>query len=179
MFESKNNLITKHEQAEFVITRVFDAPRKVVFKAWTDLEILKHWWGPKGFTWIEGKMNLLPGGMFHYGLLSPEGNEMWGKFVFRDIIQDERLTYVGSFSDKDCNTLRHPASATWPLSVLTILNFTEHEGKTILILHGIPVNANAEEINTFIAGHHGMQQGMKGTLDQLDEYLTNFYRRLN
>jgi uncharacterized protein YndB with AHSA1/START domain len=57
----------------FVISRVFDAPRDLVWKAHSELEGLKHWWGPKGFTWVTGTLDFRPGGMFHYGMRSPNG----------------------------------------------------------------------------------------------------------
>jgi uncharacterized protein YndB with AHSA1/START domain len=158
---------------EFVITRVFDAPRALIFKAWTDPEHLKHWWGPQGFTFVKCKLDLRPGGLFHYLMRSPDGNEMWGKFVFREIVPPERLIWVNSFSDKDANTTRPPWNPPWPLEILNTLTFIEQEGKTTVTLRGIPVNATGEERKTFETGFESMQQGFKGTLDQLAEYLAS------
>ena len=90
-----------------VIGRVFDAPRELVFKAWTDPADLKRWWGPKGFTWVGCKTDLRPGGLFHYCMRSPHGHEMWGKFVYREIVAPEQLIFVNSFSDQDGRTTRH------------------------------------------------------------------------
>ncbi|HZY22852.1 MAG TPA: SRPBCC domain-containing protein [Beijerinckiaceae bacterium] len=59
--------------AEFVITRVFDAPRELVWKAFTDPERMRQWWGPKGFSVIASKMDLRPGGTYLYGMRSPDG----------------------------------------------------------------------------------------------------------
>ena len=169
-------MIMSPASSEFIIERVFNAPRKIMFKAWTDPERLKQWWGPKGFKWVDGKMDLRPGGIFHYGMRSPEGSEMWGKFVYSDIVKPERLDFIVSFSDMECNTLRHPASPSWPLEVLNSLTFSEQDGKTTVVLKGFPINATEEERDTFKAGHHMMQQGFKGTLDQLDEYLSNMLK---
>src|SRR5215471_11703282 len=99
----------------FIITRVFDAPRELVWQAHTELEHLKHWWGPKGFTWMGGKIDLRPGGVFHYGLRSPDGQAMWGKFIFREIVAPERLVFIVSFSDEKEGVTHHPLSPTWPL----------------------------------------------------------------
>jgi uncharacterized protein YndB with AHSA1/START domain len=84
----------------FVISRVFDASRDLVLKAHSELEDLKHWWGPKGFTWVTGTLDFCPGGMFHYGLRSPNGQEMWGRSVYREIVKPERIVSVSSFSDE-------------------------------------------------------------------------------
>ena len=62
------------------------------------------------------------------GLRSPDGNEMWGKFVYREIAAPERLVFVSSFSDADGNTVRAPFSETWPLEILNTLSLVEHEG---------------------------------------------------
>ena len=61
---------------------MFDAPRELVWKCFTDPERMKHWWGPKGFKVIASKMDLRPGGTYHYGMKAPDGMPMWGKFVY-------------------------------------------------------------------------------------------------
>lgn len=156
---------------ELVITRVLDAPRDLVWKAWTEPERLMHWWGPKGFVMQTVKLDLRPGGVFHYGMRSPGGAEMWGKFVYREIRAPERLVYVVSFADEAGNTLRHPASATWPLEVLNTLTLTEHAGRTTLMLHGVPINATATERATFSEAKRNVQAGTSAMLDQLEAYL--------
>ena len=67
------------QSADFVISRVFDAPRKLVWAAFTEAERMKEWWGPKGFTVVASKMDLRPGGTYHYGLKAPNGAPMWGE----------------------------------------------------------------------------------------------------
>jgi len=134
-------------------------------------EHLSNWWGPKGLKVIKCKMDLSPGGTFHYGLEATDGSKMYGKFVFTEIIAKSQLIYVVSFSDEFKGITRHPLSNTWPLEVLTTLNFNEKEGKTILKIRGMPINANAEEEKTFYDNLDGMRQGFKGTYDQLDYYL--------
>jgi uncharacterized protein YndB with AHSA1/START domain len=157
---------------EFVITRVFDAPRQLVWKAWTDAEQLKHWWGPKGFKWLRATLDLRPGGLFHYCMRSPDGLEMWGKFRYHEVAAPERLTYIVSFSDAEGGITRNPMSATWPLEVLNTMTLSEQKGRTTLTLTGIPHNASEEERHTFRKGHLSMQQGFKGTLNQLAAYLS-------
>jgi uncharacterized protein YndB with AHSA1/START domain len=156
---------------DFVITRVFDAPRELVFKAWTESERLREWWGPKGFAMLSLKLDLRLGGVFHYCMRAPNGSEMWGKFVYREIAAPERIVFVNLFSDEKGNLIRHPLSPTWPLEVLATLTLTEHGGKTTLRLQGRPINASEDERKTFEAGHKSMQQGFGGTFDQLAAYL--------
>lgn len=156
---------------EFVITRLFDAPRDLMWKVYSEAEHLRKWWGPKGFTMKSVNLDFRPGGVFHYGMQSPEGNTMWGKFVYREIDAPERLSFVVSFSDEKGGITRHPMSATWPLEVLSTITFFEVQGKTALIMSGVPINATEEERKTFDAGRESLKGGMKGTYDQLDEYL--------
>jgi len=157
---------------DFVISRVFDAPRELVWKAFTEPERMRHWWGPKGVKVIASKMDLRPGGIYHYGMQTPDGHEMWGKFVYREIDPPHRIVLVSSFSDKDGNLTRHTLSPTWPLEMLSIFTFDEEQGgKTKLTIRWSPLNASEEEIRTFTSGMQGMQQGWTGTLDQLSSYL--------
>jgi uncharacterized protein YndB with AHSA1/START domain len=158
-------------ESEFVLTRVFDAPRDLVFRAWTEPERLKQWWGPKGFTMLSCRLDLRPGGVFHYGMRSPDGRAMWGKWVFREVVAPERLVFVVSFADEEGNPVRHPFAPDWPLEVLSTLTFAEHEGKTTLTLRGVPLAATEAERKAFEAGHEPMRKGWAGTLDQLAEHL--------
>jgi len=157
--------------APFVISRVFDAPRDKVWKAWTEVERLKQWFSPKGFTVIAAKMDLRPGGTYHYGMRTPDGQEMWGKWTFREIKAPERLVLVNSFSDAAGGITRHPMAPTWPREMLSTSTFTEKDGKTTLTLEWLPFNATPEEIATFEAGRAGMTQGWSGTFEQFIAYL--------
>src|SRR5258706_14903907 len=85
----KNSLTEAPAAQEFVITRVFAAPRELVWKAWTERDRLMQWFGPKGFTMPTAKMDFRPGGVFHYCMRSAEGHEMWGTFVYREIVAPE------------------------------------------------------------------------------------------
>jgi uncharacterized protein YndB with AHSA1/START domain len=156
---------------QFSISRVFDAPREVIWKAFTERERLMQWWGPKGFTMEVAKLDLRPGGVFLYGMRSPGGQEMWGKFVYREIVPPERLVFVVSFTDEAGNLKRHPMSATWPLEVLSTMTLAERDGKTTLTMSGVAINASEEERKTFEGGMDSMRQGFTGTFDQLAEYL--------
>jgi uncharacterized protein YndB with AHSA1/START domain len=155
----------------FVLSRTFDAPRDLVFKAFTEPERMKHWWGPKGFTVIASAMDLRPGGTYHYGLGAPDGSAMWGKFVYREIVAPERLVLVNSFSDENGGVTRHPMSPTWPLEMLSTFSFTEEHGRTTFTVKWSPLDPSPEERATFDGAHDGMRQGWGGTMDQLAAYL--------
>lgn len=160
-----------NEIKEFVITRVFDAPRELVFKAWTEPERIAKWFGPKGVTVKSAKMDLRPGGSLHSCMATPDGHEMWGKWAFREIVPPEKLVYINSFSDENGGLARHPMSPTWPLEMLTTVILKDKAGKTELTLTWIPINSSNDEVNTFVAGMSGMTGGWTGTFDQLAEYL--------
>jgi uncharacterized protein YndB with AHSA1/START domain len=157
--------------SEFIVIRTFDAPRELVFKAWTEPDRLASWFGPKGFAMLSSTLDLKPGGVYHYGMKSPDGQVMWGRWVFREIVAPERLTFVASFSDEAGGVTRHPFATDWPLEVLSTLTLTEHLGRTTLAMRGIPIDATESERAAFEGGRESMQKGWKGTLDQLDEYL--------
>jgi uncharacterized protein YndB with AHSA1/START domain len=158
-------------EEELVITRVFDAPRQRVWKAWTEADALRRWWGPRGFTMNVCKLDFRPDGMFHYSMRTPDGRELWGRFVYREIVKPERIVFVNSFADQSGDIVRNPWSADWPLEVLNTQTFSERGGKTTLVLRGAPLNANATERKAFADGRKSMQQGFAGTLDQLAEFL--------
>lgn len=157
--------------SEFVASRVFDAPRELVWKCFTDPERMKEWWGPKGFTVIVSKMDLRPGGTYHYGMQAPDGSKMWGKFVYREIVVPERMVFVTSFSDEAGGTTRHPMSPNWPLEMLSIITFEGLGDRTRFTVHWTPLDATEDERGAFNAAHDSMRQGWGGTMDKLEAYL--------
>ena len=156
----------------FVISRTFDVPRDLLWRCFTDPERMKQWWGPKGVTVIASHMDLRPGGSYHYGMRTPDGKVMWGKFVYREIAAPERLVFVNSFSDENGGLTRHPMAATWPLGLLSTFAFAEAgPGKTTFTVTWAPLSPSAAERATFDAGHDSMMQGWSGTMEQLAAYL--------
>ena len=166
-----NEQARESNDREFVISRAFDAPRELLWKAWTERDRLLKWFGPKGFTMRAATLDFRPGGTFHYGLRSPDGKDMWGKFVYREIEPPRRIVLVNSFSDEKGGLTRHPMSPSWPLEMLSSTTFTEQEGKTTITLRWLPINATEAERKTFDSSHEGMKIGWTGTFDQLAEYL--------
>jgi uncharacterized protein YndB with AHSA1/START domain len=162
---------TPIESGEFVFSRVIDAPRQRVWRAFTEAEQLAHWWGPKGFKLHVEKLDLRVGGIFLYRMRSAGGQEMWGRFIYREIAAPERLVYVLSFSDPQGGITRAPMSETWPLQMLNIVTFSERDDRTTVTLRGRAINATDEERATYVAGFESMQAGFGGTFDQLAAYL--------
>lgn len=152
---------------ELTITRVFDAPRELVWKAWTEPERVKRWWGPKGFTSPVIKIDLRVGGEYLSCMRSPEGQDFWSKGTFREIVAPERLVMTDSFADKEGNTVPasyYGMSGDWPLEMLVTVMFEEQEGKTKLTLKhsGIEGISDTDRDN--------MKQGWSQSFDKLAEY---------
>jgi uncharacterized protein YndB with AHSA1/START domain len=168
---ASSNVATTANEQKFVIERVFDAPRELVWKAFTEAERLNQWWGPAGFTTRVHELDLRPGGVFRYSQLMPDGKEMWGKWVYREVVKPERLVSIVSFTDAAGNPIRHPLVADWPLEMLSSATFTEHHGKTTLTLEASAHRATELERKTFADGHSSMEQGFTGTLNRLADYL--------
>jgi len=170
---------TRTATQPFVTSRVFDAPRERVWKAWTDAEQMKKWWGPAGFKVHTARMDLRPGGIFHYGMKAPDGSDMWGRFTFREIDAPKRLVFINAFSDPKGGVTRHPGHMTWPLEMLSTITFEEvgnnpkgQGGKTKVTVQWIPADSSTElERKTFDEGHDSMKQGWGGTMNQLAAYL--------
>lgn len=156
--------------ADFVITRVFAAPRELLFRVMTEPEHLGKWFGPAGMAFRVVSSDLRPGGEFRYAMKAG-ANELFGKFVYREVKAPERVSYVVSFTDANGAPVRHPMSATWPLEVLAVNSLAEHGGKTVFMGRSMPIHCGAVDRETFRGGHAGMVGGFKGTYDNLDAYL--------
>ena len=152
---------------EIVITRVFDAPRERVFKAWTEPERFVRWWGPNGFTTPFCTMDVRPGGVLRYCMRSPQGQDFWGRGVYREIVAPERIVYTDTFSDQDGHPVpptHYGMSADFPPETLVTLTFAAHAGKTTLTLQFSVGSAPASE-------REMCRQGWAESLDRLDESL--------
>ena len=156
----------------FEISRVFDAPRERVWQAWTEAEHLKKWWGPKGFTVTHCTVDLRPGGTMHYCLKAPGGAEMWGRFVYRQIVKPEKLVWINSFSDAKGGVTRHPGHQSWPLEMHSTAIFEAQGNRTKVTIQWLPGEGSTDaERRTFEEGREGMKQGWAGTFEQLEGYL--------
>lgn len=157
--------------ADFVISRVFEAPRERVWQALTETERLKDWWPPKTFTMIHASIDLRPGGFFHCGMSSVEGYKMWAKFTYRDVVPLERLVFFSAFSNQAGELKRHPIVPTWPMQTLTAIALEEEAGNTKLTISWSPHEPTEIERQTFNASHIGLKATWNAAFDQLAAYL--------
>jgi len=161
------------EPATLVITRTFDAPRELVFRAWTEREQLMQWFSPKGMEMFSCTNDLRPGGVMHYGLRGPNNSEMWGRWVWQEITPPRQLEFIQSFSDANGGVTRAPFfDGAWPLETRSTLIFEEHGGRTTVTMYGVPLNATEAERKLFLDTHESMHGGWGGTLDQLAAHLS-------
>lgn len=159
------------DEIAFALERWFDAPRDLVWEVYTKAEHLAKWWGPPNFDWVKGTIDLKPGGMFHYGMRGPNGQIMWGKFVYREIVRPERLVFVNAFSDEQGGTTPNPWMPDWVLETLNTVTFREETGGTLISMRGEPLDATETQRQMFKGAKAQMRAGFKGTLDKLDAYL--------
>lgn len=161
-------MTVKAEGKEFIVERIFDAPRELVFKAFSEAEHLKQWWGPRGWILPVCDIDFREGGSWHYCMKCIDKNqgdfygfESWGKGVYREIVEGEKIVYVDYFSDAEGN---EPEGMPAPLVTLT---FEEFEGKTKLVSRS--AYDSVEALQKVI--DMGMEQGFTETMDRLAEHL--------
>jgi uncharacterized protein YndB with AHSA1/START domain len=147
---------TKHEAVELTITRVFDAPRELVFKAWIDPKQMAQWWGPKGFTNPVCELDVRPGGAIRIHMRAPDGvvHPMTG--TFREIVAPERLVFTAVAEDQAGKPL---------LEALTTVTFEEHGGKTKLTVQASAVGL----VDVGWQMLQGMEAGWTQSLERLAE----------
>ncbi len=148
------------------ITRVLDAPRSLVFQAWTQPERVKRWWGPKTFTTPVGEIDLRPGGVFRTCMRSPEGQEFWSRGTYREIVEPERIVCTDSFADEQGNVVspeHYGMSPEWPVEALVTVTLADEAGKTRLTLEHSPLPPGRER--------DLCRQGWEESFDKLADYL--------
>ncbi len=148
------------------ITRVFDAPRGLVFQAWTRPERVKRWWGPKTFTTPVCEIDLRVGGVVRTCMRSPEGQDFWSQGVYREIVESERIVCTDSFADEQGNVVspeHYGMSPEWPVEALITVDFTEQAGRTRLTLQHSPLPPGRER--------DLCRQGWEESFDKLADYL--------
>lgn len=128
MSAGKNNP-SEPDVSEIVISRTFDAPRALVWQAWTDPKHIMQWWGPAGFNNETCTSDLRVGGRFRLEMRAPDGNVYPCIGTFREIIEHERIVYEGEAEEG------HPCGAGIPPRATVTVSFAEQQGKTRLNLH--------------------------------------------
>ena len=155
------------ELPEYILDRVFDAPREMVWRAWTDPELLSRWYGP-GVETIIHKFDLKPGGMWL--------NEMkWGdnshrsKIVFQEVVPEEKLVWHDSPSDSEWNIISNPMMADWPRVILTTVTFEDMGSQTKVRLTWVQFEATEAELACFAGAVDHMGKGWESGYAIMDE----------
>lgn len=155
-------VVKEQGERELLMWRTFNATPEQVFKAWTDAEALKQWWGPRSWPTVYCTVDLRTGGAWHYCMRSVDGGqESWGKAIYEEIAAPERLVYVDAFSDKDGNV--------FPPQMHVTVRFIAEGGRTRV--ESLAVFESAAERQKVL--EMGVVAGMTETQDRLDEYLAS------
>jgi uncharacterized protein YndB with AHSA1/START domain len=148
-----------NEEHELVLTRVFNAPRELVFKVWTDPKHVAQWWGSWGFTNPVCELNLRPGGAILIHMRGPDGTVYPMTGVFQEVVPPERLVFTSGALDAAGNAM---------FEVLTTVTFAEEGGKTKQILRARVIKRTAQAA-PYLAG---MEQGWTQSLERLAVYVS-------
>jgi uncharacterized protein YndB with AHSA1/START domain len=142
---------------EIVLTRVYDAPRELVWTAWTDPKHMANWWGPNGFTTTVTEWNVRAGGVCRYVMHGPDGRDYNNRVIYYEVVRPERLVYsIGNDNESE------------PVSFRATVTFEDEGGKTRLTLHTVFPTAEERER---VVREYGAIEGGKQTLARLAEYL--------
>ncbi|MCH7834472.1 MAG: SRPBCC domain-containing protein [Proteobacteria bacterium] len=153
---------------EYILARVFDAPREMVWRAWTDPEILHRWYGPNIETIIH-EFELKPGGAW-LNEMKMGGNSHFSKMVFQEVTQPEKLVWHHfSSTDSDWNNIANPMMADWPRVLLTTVLFEDMGDKTNVRLSQVPLEATDAEIGCFAGAMANMDKGWGAGYAIMDE----------
>jgi len=151
-----------------VLERVFDAPRELVFAMFKEAEHLKHWWGPRGWDLPVCNIDFRPGGVWHFCMKCTDpgqgkffGMESWGKVVYKEIVEPERIVYVDYFSDAEGNV-----NEELPATEIS-MEFVDLGGKTKLISRSEYATPDALKMVLDM----GALEGIGQTWDRLEERL--------
>jgi uncharacterized protein YndB with AHSA1/START domain len=145
-------------EREIVLTRVFDAPRALVFKAWTDPELIARWWGPKMFTNPVCEVDARPGGKLRIVMRGPDGNDYPMRGVFKEVVPPERLSFTNIAVDAEDKPV---------IDGFTTVLFADEDGKT-----RVTVQTRGKAMVPIAAQYlQGMEMGWSQSLEKLAEFL--------
>lgn len=143
---------------EIKITRVFNAPRALVWTAWTDPKHVVHWWGPNGFTNTIHKMEVKVGGVWDFMMHGPDGTDYPNKIVFTEVVKPELLKFDHGSDDPND-----------PGRFKVTVNFTAIEkNKTEIQMRML---FQTKEARDFVVEKYGAIEGNTQTMNRLEEYL--------
>jgi uncharacterized protein YndB with AHSA1/START domain len=152
-----NSIDLEQDPRAIVGTRVFDAPRELVWKAWTDPKHLAQWWGPNGFTTTTSAFDMREGGVWRFVMHGPDGRDYQNRVTFDEIVKPERIVY------------RHDgAEDVEPVQFTQTVTFEDLGGKTKITWRGVfPSAAERDRV----IKEYGADKGLVQTLARLAEYL--------
>lgn len=144
-----------------IIERVYDAPRALVYKAWTDPKHVAEWWGPHGFTNPVVNFDVRPGGTMYIAMTAPDGTVYPNKGVFLEVVEPERLVFTGSaFQDENGGSLMEDR---------TTVTFIDLGEQTKVILEAVVTKL--VDNPDVLAAVAGMGEGWGESLDRLETFL--------
>ena len=143
------------EDRVLILTRVFDAPRALVFQAWTRPAHLARWWGPKDFTLPTCEQDFRAGGAYRFCMRAPDGTDHWVGGVYREVVTPERLVFTWEREDEE--------GLRFQSKMVVTVTFAEHGGQTRLTLHQSAFQTVADRDD-----HNG---GWTQCLDRLAQYI--------
>ncbi|TCD15202.1 SRPBCC family protein [Oricola cellulosilytica] len=159
----------------YKLERVFDAPRELVWKTWTDPELIPRWYGPGAETIIH-RLEVKPGGLW-LNEMKWGGNSHYQRVEYSEVTPPERLVWLHSNCDVNWNVVANPMMADWPLVLLTTVTFREAAGQTRLHLSWVPHEATDAEIACFSAAIANLDKGWGAGMQLLAELLAELQAR--
>lgn len=157
------------ERQELAVRRTFNAPRERVWSAYTEPQMVKQWWGPRGFTAPLIESELRTGGRYLYCMRGPDGKEYWSAGMFKELSPPERIVATDSFADAEGDIVPasyYGLSADWPLEAEMTVTFEEEDGRTTITVREPDVPAGADLDNAIA--------GWNQSFDKLAELLEGF-----
>ncbi len=156
--------------APFVFTREVKAPLDAVWKAWTEEDQLRQWWGPKGADIISFSNDFRVGGEFRFHHQF-QGTDIRGVHVYREIAAPNRMVFIGSFCDAAGEIGRNPFEDDWPLRITETVEFAEHDGHTKVRITWVPIDPSEIEREAYNKELQECARGWSGLFERLEELL--------
>lgn len=155
----------------YVLERQFDAPRELVWRTWTEPDLLVHWYGP-GVETVIHRLDVEPGGLW-LNEMKWGDNSHYQRVEYTEVVAPERLVWLHSNCDADWNVAPNPMMADWPRILLTTVTFVEDGGKTKLRLTWVPHEASDAEIACFAGAISGLDKGWGKGMEMLAQLLAD------
>jgi len=158
-----DSLTASSNQNEILFSRVFDAPRELVWEAWTDPKHISRWWGPPGYSVPSCDIDFRIGGKIHLDMQGPDGKVYPADGVYRVIIKSEKIVIVGTAEDT------HPCGGGLPPRAVLTITFAEQNGKTLFSM--LTEFESVERLQA--ANDNGYSDSWEMCFDRFGEYLVS------